>query len=172
MNTLIGPKRFVAGCALAFALGVAGNAVAASPANFVDEASAAAIAQIETSRMAISRTSSTGINSFAVEIIKDYTDVNRDLKEIVKKHDLPMSSDDQIASKAKALMLEVPEGDDFDAAYIANQVNAQEVAIELYKREANTHDSPELKAFVEKYLPKLENNLTVAKSLERSYTES
>lgn len=172
MKTLMGPKRFVAGCALACALAVAGNAVAANPAHFVDEASAAAIAQIETSRMAISQTSSTGINSFAVEIIKDYTDVNRDLKEIVKKHDLPMSSDDQIASKAKTLMLQVPEGDDFDAAYIASQVNAQEVAIALYKQEADNSDSPELKAFVEKYLPKLENNLTVAKSLERTYSES
>lgn len=170
MKTLIGPQRFVAGCALALAL--AGNAVAASSANFVDEASAAAIAQIETSRMAISQTSSTGINSFAVEIIKDYTDVNRDLKELVKKHDLPMSSDDQIASKAKALMLQVPEGADFDAAYIANQVNAQEAAIALYKQEANNSDSPELKAFAQKYLPKLESNLTVAKSLARTYSES
>ena len=105
MKHLIGPKRFVAGCALACALVVAGTAVAASPANFVDEASAAGIAEIETSRMAIGKTSSTDIESYAVEMIKDHTDANRDLKELAQKHDLQVSTDEQILGKAKKLML-------------------------------------------------------------------
>ena len=165
MNTLIGPKRFVAGCALAFALGVAGNAVAASPANFVDEASAAAIAQIETSRMAIGKTSSTDIESYAVEIIKDQTDANRDLKKIAAEQDLPVPTNEQILGEAKHMMLKVQEGDSFDAAYAASQVKAREEAIELLKQQVDAPASPALKAFAEKYLPKFEMHLVMAKKL-------
>ena len=163
MKHLIGPKRFVAGCALACALVVAGAAVAASPANFVDEASAAGIAEIETSRMAIGKTSSTDIESYAVEMIKDHTDANRDLQ---------VSTDEQILSKAKKLMLQVQEGDSFDAAYAANQVKAHEDAIELFKQQIKDPGSPELKAFAEKYLPKLEMHLGMAKKLVDAHHKS
>ena len=171
MKHLIGPKRFVAGCALAFAL-VAGAAVAASPANFVDEASAAGIAEIETSRMAIGKTSSTDIESYAVEMIKDHTDANRDLKELAQKHDLQVSTDEQILGKAKKLMLQIQEGDSFDAAYAANQVKAHEEAIELFEQQIKNPDSPELKAFAEKYLPKLEMHLVMAKKLVDAHHKS
>ena len=171
MKHLIGPKRFVAGCALAFAL-VAGTAVAASPANFVDEASAAGIAEIETSRMAIGKTSSTDIESYAVEMIKDHTDANRDLKELAQKHDLQVSTGEQILGKAKKLMLQIQEGDSFDAAYAANQVKAHEEAIELFEQQIKNPDSPELKAFAEKYLPKLEMHLVMAKKLVDAHHKS
>lgn len=171
MKHLIGPKRFVAGCALACAL-VAGTAVAASPANFVDEASAAGIAEIETSRMAIGKTSSTDIESYAVEMIKDHTDANRDLKELAQKHDLQVSTDEQILGKAKKLMLQIQEGDSFDAAYAANQVKAHEEAIELFEQQIKNPDSPELKAFAEKYLPKLEMHLVMAKKLVDAHHKS
>lgn len=172
MKHLIGPKRFVAGCALACALVVAGAAVAASPANFVDEASAAGIAEIETSRMAIGKTSSTDIESYAVEMIKDHTDANRDFKEIAQKHDLQVSTDEQILNKAKKLMLQVQEGDSFDAAYAANQVKAHEDAIELFKQQIKDPGSPELKAFAEKYLPKLEMHLGMARKLVDAHHKS
>ena len=172
MKTLIGPKRFVAGCALVCSLIVVATAVAASPADFVDEAHAAGIAEIETSRMAISKTSSTDIESYAVEVIKDYTNANRDLKDIAGKLDLQVSTDEQILDKAKKLMLEVQVGDSFDAAYAANQVKTREEAIELLKQQANSPDSPQLQAFAEKYLPKLEMHLVMAQKLVDAHHKS
>ena len=165
MKHLIGPKRFVAGCALVCSLIVAATAVAASPADFVDEAHAAGIAEIETSRMAISKTSSTDIESYAVEAIKDHTNANRDLKDLASRLGLQVSSDEQLLDKAKKLMLQVQEGDSFDAAYAANQVKAHEQAIELYKEQAQNPESPELQAFAEKYLPTLEMHLLMAQKL-------
>ena len=172
MKHLIGPKRFVAGCALVCSLIVAATAVAASPADFVDEAHAAGIAEIETSRMAISKTSSTDIESYAVEVIKDYTNANRDLKDIAGKLDLQVSTDEQILDKAKKLMLEVQEGDSFDAAYAANQVKTREEAIELFKQQVNSPDSPQLQAFADKYLPKLEMHLVMAQKLVDAHHKS
>ncbi len=164
MNTLIAPKRFLAGCALAYSIFLVGSAVA-SPTDFVDESSAAGIAAIETSRMAISKSASTDVGSYAVEVIKDYTDANRDLKDIAQKQDLKIADQEEVLSKAKKLMLQVQEGDSFDAAYAANQVKTSEEAIERYQQQLDDPSSPELKAFAEKYLPKLQMHLDMAKRL-------
>ena len=172
MKTPIGPKRFVAGCAFVCSLIMAATAVAASPADFVDEAHAAGIAEIEISRMAISKTSSTDIESYAVEAIKDHTNANRDLKDIASRLDLQVSSDEQLLDKAKKLMLQVQEGGSFDAAYAANQVKAHEQAIELYRQQALNPESPELQAFAEKYLPKLEMHLVMARKLVDAHHKS
>ena len=165
MNTPIAPKRFFRGCAFVLAVLVTGVAVADSSADFVDEASAAGIAEIETSRLAIGKTSSTDIESYAVEMIKDHTDANRDLKDIAQKLGLTVATQEAILSKAKKMMLDVQEGDSFDAAYAANQVTVHEQAIALFKEQAGQSNSPELKAFAEKYLPKLEMHLEMAKKL-------
>lgn len=143
--------------------------LAQTPAEFIDDASAAGIAEIETSRLAIQKTSSTDINSYAVEMIKDHTDANRDLKAIASKHDLPMASDEQIMDRARKLMLQVQEGESFDAAYVANQIKAHEQAIELFENEARESQSPELKAFAEQTLPKLRMHLDMARKLEMSH---
>ena len=105
-------------------------------------------------------------------MIKDHTDANRDLKEIAQKHDLQVSTDEQILNKAKKLMLQVQEGDSFDAAYAANQVKAHEDAIELFKQQIKDPGSPELKAFAEKYLPKLEMHLGMARKLVDAHHKS
>ena len=172
MKTLIGPKRWLASCALVYSLVATATAFAASPADFVDEAHAAGIAEIETSRMAISKTTSTDIESYAVEAIKDHTNANRDLKEIASKLDLQVSSDEQLLDRAKEQMLEVQEGDSFDAAFAANQVKTHEETIELFKQQASNAESPELQAFAEKYLPKLEMHLVMARKLMDAHHKS
>lgn len=169
MKTPSATKRFVAGCALAYAVFMAGSAVAASPAEFVDEASAAGIAEIENSRMAIQKTKSVDINSYAVEVIKDYTDANRDLKDIAQKQGLEVAAEEDVLSKAKTMMLQVQEGASFDVAYVANQVKTHEDAISLFKQQAHQSTSPQLKAFAKKYLPKLEMHLDMAKKLATTH---
>ena len=172
MNTLKGLNRFVGGCALACCALVASPAMANSPAEFVEKASATGVAEIEISRMAIGKTSSTDIESYAVEIIKDQTDANRDLKKIASEQDLPVPTHEEVLNKAKPLMVEVQEDDSFDAAYAASQVKAREDAIQLFKQQVDKPASPALKAFAEKYLPKFEMHLVMAKKLVDAHHKS
>ncbi|NWB86741.1 DUF4142 domain-containing protein [Pseudomonas gingeri] len=148
---------------------LAGPVNAGTPAQFIDTASASGIAEIETSRLAIQKTTSTDINSFAVEMIKDHTDANRDLKAIAAHHDLPMAPEAEILDRARKLMLQVQEGESFDIAYVANQIKAHEDAIQLFKDEAEHSASPELKAFAIQTLPKLQMHLDMARKLEMSH---
>lgn len=148
---------------------LAGPVNAGTPAQFIDTASASGIAEIETSRLAIQKTTSTDINSFAVEMIKDHTDANRDLKAIAAHHNLPMAPEAEILDRARKLMLQVQEGESFDIAYVANQIKAHEDAIQLFKDEAEHSASPELKAFAIQTLPKLQMHLDMARKLEMTH---
>jgi len=112
---------------------------------------------------------STDINSFAVEMIKDHTDANRDLKAIAAHHDLPMAPEAEILDRARKLMLQVQEGESFDIAYVANQIKTHEDAIQLFKDEAEHSASPELKAFAIQTLPKLQMHLDMARKLEMTH---
>jgi putative membrane protein len=65
-------------------------------------------------------------------------------------------------------MPEVQDGDTFDQAYVARQVKTTQAAIEQLQQQAQTTPVPEIKAFAEETLPKLENHLQRARALQAS----
>ena len=166
MSRMANPLR-TASLALLLSLG-ATSALAQSPAAFIDDASAKGIADIEASRMAHQKTSSKEVKDYTIVVINDRTTANQHLAKIAKQLDLPVAPREEVLSKAKTLMPPVPEGEAFDAAYAASQVKATEEAIEQIQQQAQTSEVPELQAFAEETLPKLENHLQMARALQAS----
>ena len=134
----------------------ASNAFAQSPAEFIEQASAKGMADIETSRMAHAKTSSQEIKDYTIEVINERTLANQHLAAIAKKLDLPVAPREKIVDKAETLMPELKDGDSFDAAYTAQQVKENEDAIALMTQDGAATDVPELNALVDETLPKLE----------------
>ncbi|RWW91100.1 hypothetical protein BHE74_00000325 [Ensete ventricosum] len=118
----------------------ASNAFAQSPAEFIEQASAKGMADIETSRMAHAKTSSQEIKDYTIEVINERTLANQHLAAIAKKLDLPVAPREKIIDKAETLMPELKDGDSFDAAYTAQQVKENEDAIALFKQEGAASD--------------------------------
>jgi len=143
----------------------ASNAFAQSPAEFIEQASAKGMADIETSRMAHAKTSSQQIKDYTIEVINERTLANQHLAAIAKKLDLPVAPRDKIIDKAETLMPELKDGDSFDAAYTAQQIKENEEAIALFKKEGADSDIPEIKALIDETLPKLEDRLQKARAL-------
>ena len=166
MSRMANPLR-TASLALLLSLG-ATSALAQSPAAFIDDASAKGIADIEASRMAHQKTSSKEVKDYTIVVINDRTTANQHLAKIAKQLDLPVAPREEVLSKAKTLMPQVPEGEAFDAAYAASQVKATEEAIEQIQQQAQISEVPELQAFAEETLPKLENHLQMARALQAS----
>ena len=156
-----------AGFVMMLGLG-ANSAFAQDPAQFINEASAKGMADIEASRLAHQKSESKEVKDYTIVVINDRTTANQHLAKIAKKLDLPIAPHEEVADKAKALMPTVPEGESFDAAYAASQVKATEEAIQQIQQQAQTTDVPEIKAFADETLPKLENHLQMAKALQAS----
>ncbi|POA54348.1 MULTISPECIES: DUF4142 domain-containing protein [unclassified Pseudomonas] len=164
MNTIATGMR---SAGLALFLGLwASSALAQSPAAFIDDASAKGMADIEASRQAHQQTSSRAVKEYTIQVINDRTTANQHLAKIAKRLDLPVTPREQVMSKAKALVPVVAEGEDFDRAYAANQIRSTEEAIRQIRQQAQDSQLPELKAFAEETLPKLENHLQLAKALQ------
>ena len=146
----------------------ASSAFAQSPADFINDASAKGMADIEASRLAHQKSESKEVKDYTIVVINDRTTANQHLAKIAKQLDLPVAPREEVVDKAKALMPEVKEGDTFDQAYAASQVQTTEEAIEQLQQQAQTTDIPEIKAYAEETLPKLQNHLEMAKALQAS----
>lgn len=161
--------------ALAVALSTSmGAAFAATSNDFVDNAAAGGIAEVETSKLALEKSASADVKSFANMMITDHSKANDELAAIAKKHDIEVPDSTTLVKQAKEKILDLRD-ESFDAAYANNQVKAHEETIELFKKEANTvtddkvKGATELKGFAQKMLPALEKHLEMAKKLQAAH---
>lgn len=161
--------------ALAVALSSSmGTAFAATSNDFVDNAAAGGIAEVETSKLAVEKSSSADIKSFANMMITDHTKANDELAALAKKHDIEVPDSTTLVKQAKEKILDLRD-DSFDAAYANNQVKAHEETIALFKKEADTvtddrtPGATELKGFAQKMLPALQKHLDAAKALQAAH---
>lgn len=136
-----------------------------SGADFVDEASAKGMAEIEGATIALTKTTSADVKSFAQKMIDDHGEANKELSAIAESKKLEVSSEADLMNKAKAMVLKLRSGESFDEAYANNQVMAHEQTIELFRQAAKEVDDDELKAFANDKLPTLEAHLKMAQDL-------
>ncbi|MHC8314566.1 DUF4142 domain-containing protein [Pseudomonas sp. LB3P31] len=163
--------------ALAVALSSSmGTAFAATSNDFVDNAAAGGIAEIETSRLALEKSSSADIKAFANMMITDHSKANDELAALAKKNDFEVPDTTTLVKQAKEKILDMRD-ESFDTAYANNQVKAHEETIELFKKEANTvtddkvKGATDFKAFAQKMLPALEKHLAEAKKLQAAHPD-
>jgi len=134
--------------------------------DFVDEASAKGLAEIETSRLALQKSASPEVKAFAQQMIDDHTKANTELAQIAKNKNLEVASESELKNKVKSFILKQRDGESFDEAYANNQVTAHKEAIELYKSGLNTGDK-DINAYAQRTLPRLEQHLKMAEELLR-----
>ncbi|WP_263146255.1 DUF4142 domain-containing protein [Pseudomonas sp. RIT-PI-AD] len=161
--------------AVAAYIGVMASAYAAdkmSPRDFVDEASAKGIAEIETGKLALTKATSPELKSFAQMMIDDHTAANKKLAALASQKKLEVADDAELMSKAKEMILKLRSGESFDEAYANNQVKAHEATVKLFREEAETADDADLKAFAKDTLPTLEKHLEAAKKLAATHKKA
>ncbi|MHC8305844.1 DUF4142 domain-containing protein [Pseudomonas sp. PB3P13] len=161
--------------AMAVALSASmGTAFAATDNDFVENAAASSIAEIETSRLALEKSKSADIKAFANMMITDHSKANDELAAIAKKHDIEVPDTTTLVKQAKEKILEVRD-ESFDASYADNQVMAHEETIKLFEKQANTvtddktKGATELKGFSQQMLPGLKKHLEMAKKLQAAH---
>ncbi len=130
---------------------------------FIKEASAKNLAEIEAAKVAMESASSREVKEYAQHMIEDHKKANQKLKEIAKKKNIEVSDDPALMDQAKKMVLEQRD-ESFDEAYANNQVSAHKQTIDLFQRAANSND-PDIKDFANQTLPKLKQHLDKAREL-------
>jgi len=137
--------------------------------DFVEDASAKGVAEVEAGKLAQEKGTAADVKSFADMMVKDHTAANDKLKTLATSKNLKVSDTAQLMDKAKAMILELRSAKSFDQAYANNQVKAHEATIKLFEDEANDGKDAELKAFAAETLPKLKAHLSQAQALAKAH---
>jgi putative membrane protein len=141
-----------------------------SPRNFVEEASAKGVAEIETAKLALEKGTTDDVKEFAQTMVEDHTAANKELTALAQQKELEVSTEAELINKAKAMILQLRGEKSFDKAYMNNQVMAHQQTIELFQKASNAEDA-EIAAFAKQTLPKLEHHLKMAEQINAQLPE-
>lgn len=135
--------------------------------DFLENAAQSGHAEIEGSRMAQEKANSAEVREFAEQMIKDHSAVDEELKALAKAKGYTPPTEPSIVQKTELKALSMTD-DGFDKMYASRiGVAAHESAVKLFREGVADTKDPDVKAFAEKTLPKLEHHLEMAKTLQQ-----
>ncbi|MCE4538876.1 DUF4142 domain-containing protein [Pelomonas sp. P7] len=144
----------------------ASHAHARSDASFMKEAAHAGAAEIEASKLAVSKAKSADVKSFADTMIADHTKVADELKALAATKNVKLPDGPSVKQKAEIKLIDAGDNDKFDERFAKNfGVKAHEDTIKLFEEAAKNAKDPEVKAWAEKTLPGLRHHLEMAQAL-------
>lgn len=141
---------------------------------FINKVAVANKFEIDTSQLALKYGKSPDVKTYAQQMIDDHTKAGQDFKASLAnaKIDAPKDSLDMAhAAKYAKLRLFTTENG-FDGAYINDQLQAHEEAVDLFKQYADNGPTPEIKSFAAKTLPTLEHHLMMVQDLKNKSAKS
>jgi putative membrane protein len=149
-----------------------GSALAAN--NNVDTAFApmavrSGLAEVQDAQLAVEKTKNKEINRFAQRMIKDHSEANKDLSNILAgKKDLSQPSGARVSGTEQTRdgSLGNLEGKAFEKAYIHRQIQMHETAVKAFEHEAEAGADLDVRAFATKHLPMLREHLAMAKAIK------
>lgn len=141
--------------------------VAPKTGDFILQASASDMFEIESSKLALQKGDET-TKAFAQQMITDHEKTSAELKALLAGGKVQGNPVTALTEDHKEEVDELAklEGAEFNEEYIDDQVEAHEDAVDLFKRYAGEGENAELKAWAAKTLPALEHHYKMAQDLD------
>jgi len=132
--------------------------------SFIEKAAKAGVAEVDISRVAAERTSSSQVRDFAQMLVADHQRANDALASIAESKAVHLPAKDAEVTEKWTKK----DAKDFDEDYIEKMISAHKDAVELFENEANKGEDAETKAFARATLPKLQHHLEMALDLKKT----
>ena len=144
-------------------------AAPATPATptFLANTAVANLFEIETSKLALTKTKSEKVKSFANWMVTDHTGAGTKFKQAVTEAKLTAPAD-RLDAKHQALLddLKKKDGATFDAAYIKAQTDGHVETVGMFEAYATGGDNSRMKQFANDMLPTLKKHLEEVSKLK------
>jgi len=151
-----------------------------SDAKFVEQATAAGLAEVEAGKLAAQKASNPDVKTFAEAMVRDHEKANAELTKIAgergfpargSKGGTPMSAEEGMAQKSQKTLSNL-SGQDFDREYMTTQVKDHTDAVKLYEAQAAVSKDEQLRAFATAQLPALKQHLERAQTIAKPLTSN
>lgn len=134
---------------------------------FLRDAALGGRAEVELGRLASGKAQSPDVKAFADRMQQDHREANAELAEIAKKHEVALPGGLDPERRDAMKRLQAGSGADFDLAYIGNQVQEHQRAVQLFAHEIGSGQNADLRAAAIEKLPSLMTHLDLARQLNR-----
>lgn len=137
--------------------------------SFIEEASAAGMFEVDSSKIALEKSSNDKVKEFAQQMVDDHTKAGDALKAAVsedQKNYLSTKSTEKQVKEIEKLNKEDAKG--FDKEYVKAQVKAHDEAVKLFTKYSEKGDDAELKEFAKNTLPTLQQHKTMIDDIHSS----
>ena len=142
--------------------------VAPSTEDFIMQAAASDMFEIESSKLAVARTADT-TKTFAEQMIADHTKTSTELKTMLQDSPLKASIPPTMSSAQQAMLDELKNlnGEQFLDQYHEDQAAVHKDAVDLFDRYSKEGENVELKTWAAKTLPALQHHLMMAQDMDK-----
>lgn len=142
--------------------------VTPSTQDFVTEAAASDMFEIQSSQMAVERADEP-TKRFARQMITDHQKTSTELKSLIQAGTVKVTLPTEMASSQKSMLekLRGLNGADFTKQYHSDQVSAHKDAVSLFQRYGKGGDNEQLRSWTGKTVPALEHHLQMAQDLDK-----
>jgi putative membrane protein len=139
---------------------------AAAP-DFVQKAAMTDMYEIAAAKIAQKRSTNAEVKKFAAQMIKDHTKSTADLKKAIADSGQALTPPAQLDEHTQGQIDDLNKADakDFDKAYMNDQVDAHQGALDVMQRYANDGDVPAIKTFAANTASVVQMHYDMAKSL-------
>ena len=143
--------------------------IARGDRKFIEEAVNSGMFEVQVAQLAASKATDANVKSFASMLVDHHTAANNDLVKIANARGVELPAAPKRALRRDIEKLGKKSGEAFDREFVRDVgIQAHEQDIKLFQKASKDVKDPELKAFVDKTLPTLQDHLAAAQQLPQS----
>jgi putative membrane protein len=151
---------------------VGAPSVSQSERQFVTQAANDGMAEVKLGQLAQQKGRDTDVKNFGRKMVDDHSKANADLKQVADKNGVALPNDLDPKNQATYDRLSKLNGAEFDRAYMQDMVADHRKDVSDFQREANAAQNPDLRSFVQRTTPVLQQHLALAQQVQDSLTVS
>jgi putative membrane protein len=124
--------------------------------DFVLKAASGGMEEVALGELAAQKVQSQQLKELAQLIVQDHTTANQELMQVAGSKGIQVPKTTSPASQTVGAAMSELNGPEFDLAYVLQQHGAHLAAVAMFDHAANHAMDPDVKAFAQKYLPKIQ----------------
>lgn len=146
-----------------------GDQLARADRKFIQSAAEGGMFEVEAAQLASSKASSPDVKSFATTLVNDHTNANNELVQLANSKKVELPAAPPRAKRNDIEKMGKLTGTDFDQRFVREVgIKDHQKDIKDFENASKKVKDPELKAWVDKTLPKLREHLAMAQKLPQS----
>ena len=143
--------------------------VARGDRKFIEDAANGGMFEVQIAQLAASKAQDANVKSFASMLVDHHTAANNELVKIANAKGVELPAAPKRSLRRDIEKLGKKNGAEFDREFVRNVgIKAHEKDIKMFQKASKDVKDPDLKAFVDKTLPVLQQHLAAAQKLPQS----